>query len=136
MKVELVDHIDLNEVYQYLQSPEAGAINLFIGTVRNHGQGKAVTKLLYEAYDAMACDQMRQLAAQANEKWPLLKVLIIHAIGEKMVGEPVVVIGVAAAHRHVSFEACRYLIDTLKQGVPIWKKEFYEDSSSWVNAHP
>jgi molybdopterin synthase catalytic subunit len=136
MLIRIVEHIDLNEAYASLQSPEAGAVNLFIGTVRNHSKGKAVTRLNFEAYDAMALKQMQHIADAAKEKWDLCKLVIIHAVGAKQPGVPVVIVGVSSAHREASFEACRFLIDELKKTVPIWKKEFYEDNSMWVNAHP
>jgi len=136
MLIRIVEHIDLNEAYAWLQSPDAGAVNLFIGTVRNHTKGKAVTRLDFEAYEAMALQQMQHVANAAKAKWPLVKLVIIHATGAKQPGEPVVITGVSSAHRDASFEACRFLIDELKRTVPIWKKEFYEDNSMWVNAHP
>lgn len=136
MTIRIVEHIDLNEAYAALRTPQAGAVNLFIGTVRNHSKGKEVVRLDFEAYDAMAIRQMEIIAGQANEKWPLEKLVMIHAVGAKDPGEPVVVVGVSSAHREASFEACRFLIDELKKTVPIWKKEFYEDNSVWVNAHP
>lgn len=136
MTIRIVEHIDLNEAYAALRTPQAGAVNLFIGTVRNHSKGKEVVRLDFEAYDAMAIRQMEIIAGQANEKWPLEKLVMIHAVGTKDPGEPVVVVGVSSAHREASFEACRFLIDELKKTVPIWKKEFYEDNSVWVNAHP
>ncbi len=136
MLIKIVDHIDLNEAYAYLNSPEAGAVNLFVGTVRNQTKGKEVKRLDFEAYDAMALKQMEHLANEAMNKWPLVNLAIIHAVGAKRPGMPVVVIGVSSAHRDVSFEACRFLIDELKKTVPIWKKEFYKDNSVWVNAHP
>lgn len=134
--IKLVEHIDLNEAYAYLQSPEAGAVNLFVGTVRNHSKGKNVVRLDFEAYDTMAIRQMEHIAHEAFKQWPLVKLAMIHAVGAKEPGVPVVVIGVSSAHRDASFEACRFLIDELKKAVPIWKKEFYEDNSVWVNAHP
>lgn len=134
--IKIVDQIDLNEAYSHLRLPQAGAINLFIGTVRNHAHHKGVMKLAFEAYEPMAIKEMEKLAALAEEKWPIAKLLMVHAIGEKAIGEPVVVIGVAAPHRQAAFEASRFLIDELKNTVPIWKKEFYEDGSIWVNAHP
>ncbi|WP_347160053.1 molybdenum cofactor biosynthesis protein MoaE [Pontibacter chitinilyticus] len=134
--IELVSAIDLNQPYTFLQAPEAGAVNLFVGTVRNHAKGKAVVKLVFEAYEPMALREMQKLAAQALNQWPLERVAMVHAIGEKAIGEPVVVIGVSSAHRDASFEACRFLIDELKKTVPIWKKEYYHDNSVWVNAHP
>jgi molybdopterin synthase catalytic subunit len=134
--IKIVEHIDLNEVYAYLQAPEAGAVNLFVGTVRNHSKGKDVVRLDFEAYDVMAIRQMEHIANEAFGIWPLVKLAIVHAVGAKDPGVPVVVIGVSSAHRDASFEACRFLIDELKKTVPIWKKEFYEDNSVWVNAHP
>ena len=136
MLIKLVEHIDLNEAYSYLRSEEAGAIDLFVGTVRNHTKGKQVTKLDFEAYDQMALKEMNKIAQEAKDQWPLYKVAVIHATGAKEPGEPVVVIGVSSAHRDASFEACRFIIDELKKTVPIWKKEFYEANSVWVNAHP
>lgn len=134
--IKIVAHIDLHEAYSYLNSPEAGAVNLFIGTVRNHALGKHVDKLVFEAYEPMALKEMEKLAARASQNWSVAKLLMIHAVGEKAVGEPVVVIGIASPHRQEAFEATRFLIDELKQTVPIWKKEFYQDGSIWVNAHP
>lgn len=136
MLVKIVDIIDLNEAYHFLESPETGAINLFIGTVRNHTKGKQVVKLVFEAYEKMALKEMNKLAALAKKQWPIDKLLMWHVTGEKKPGEAVVVIGVTSAHRDASFDACRFLIDELKKTVPIWKKEYYIDNSVWVNAHP
>jgi molybdopterin synthase catalytic subunit len=136
MLVKIVDDIDIVEVYEYLQSPETGAINLFIGTVRNHTKGKQVVKLVFEAYEKMALKEMNRLAVVAKEKWRIDKLLIVHITGEKKPGQAVVAIGVTSSHRDASFEACRFLIDELKKTVPIWKKEFFVDNSVWVNAHP
>lgn len=136
MLVKIVDSIDIHEVYRYLESPETGAVNLFIGTVRNHTKGKEVVKLVFEAYEKMALKEMYKLAEAAKNKWSIDKLLMLHITGEKKPGEAVVAIGVTSAHRDASFEACRFLIDELKKTVPIWKKEFYTDNSVWVNAHP
>lgn len=136
MLIQIVEHIDLNSVYVHLQRKEAGAVNLFVGTVRKQSNGKEVVKLSFETYHSMALKEMEKVAAAAKEKWNLHEVVIMHVEGEKKVGEPVVLIGVSAGHRHDSFPACRYIIDELKKTVPIWKKEFYEDDSIWVNAHP
>ena len=136
IKIKLVDQIDLNEVYSWLQHPEAGGMDLFIGNVRNHAQGKSVVKLEFEAYKPMAIAQMEKLASIAKKKWPIKKLLMIHAIGSKQIGDPVVVIGTSTAHRQAAFESCKFLIDELKVTVPIWKKEFFSDQTVWVNAHP
>ena len=136
MLIKIVDHIDLTEAYQYLQSPAAGAVNLFIGTVRNHSHGKEVVKLVFEAYEAMALKEMQKIAVTAQEKWLLDEVVMIHATGEKVPGDAVVITGASSVHRKASFEACQFLIDELKKTVPIWKHEFFKDNSVWVNAHP
>jgi molybdopterin synthase catalytic subunit len=136
MDIALVEHIDLAKAFEYLQADETGAVNFFIGTVRNQTKGKEVVKLVFEAYEAMAIVQMKKIAEAAHNDWPLQKVIIQHVTGEKKPGEPVVLIGVTSAHRDASFEACRFIIDELKKSVPIWKKEYYLDNSIWVNAHP
>jgi len=135
-RIDIVENIDVGEAYQYLQSGNCGAVNLFVGTVRNHANGKAVYKLVFEAYEAMALQEMNLIAEKAQQKWPLEKVIILHVTGEKSIGDAVVVTGVSSPHRQAGFEACQFLIDELKSTVPIWKKEYYEDSSIWVNAHP
>lgn len=136
MLIEIVDHIELNKVYEHLQSADAGGINLFVGTVRNQAQGKEVVKLVFEGYEPMALSEMKKIADRAQEKWRLSGLVMMHALGEKNIGEAVVVVGASSAHRQAAFEACRFLIDELKATVPIWKKEYYTDSSIWVNAHP
>jgi molybdopterin synthase catalytic subunit len=134
--IELVPDIDLQQVYSFMKSPEAGGLDLFIGTVRNIAHGKEVLKLEFEAYQPMALAEMNKIAARAAGRWPLHRLVIQHALGTKMVGEAVVITGAAAAHRLAAFEACQFLIDELKKSVPIWKKEYYSDSSIWVAAHP
>ncbi|WP_192820408.1 molybdenum cofactor biosynthesis protein MoaE [Rufibacter sp. LB8] len=136
MHISIVEQVDLNQAYQLLQHDGAGGVNLFVGTVRNHAQGKQVTKLVFEAYVPMALKEMQKIAEAAQQKWPLDGLVMQHAVGEKGIGEPVVIIGTSSAHREASFAACRFLIDELKKTVPIWKKEYYQDNSVWVNAHP
>ncbi|WP_154856303.1 molybdenum cofactor biosynthesis protein MoaE [Cyclobacterium xiamenense] len=135
-QIKLVSQINLPEVYSWLQHPEAGGIDLFIGSVRNHAHGKTVVQLKFEGYEPMAIRQMEEIAAEAMERWPIKKLLMVHVLGNKKVGDPVVVIGTATAHRNDAFEASRYLIDELKNRVPIWKKEYFTDNTVWVNAHP
>jgi len=114
----------------------AGAVDVFIGTVRNHTQGRTVTRLEYEAYEPMAISEMRKIAEQAQQKWPVQKLAIHHRVGTLHIGDAAVVIAVSTPHRADAFEACRFVIDTLKQTVPIWKKEIFEDGEVWVAAHP
>ena len=128
--------LEVQRCLDFVSDAAVGGIDVFVGTVRNQTKGKEVLKLEFEAYEPMALKEMEKLAAQATANWTLSKVLIHHVVGEKAIGEPVVVIGVASPHRQAAFEASRFLIDELKKTVPIWKKEFYEDGSMWVNAHP
>ncbi|MBD1391992.1 molybdenum cofactor biosynthesis protein MoaE [Mucilaginibacter glaciei] len=121
---------------EWIMSPASGGIDVFIGTVRNATKGKMVLKLEFEAYKPMAISEMSKITQQAFEKWPVQKILIHHRTGTLQVGEIPVIIAVSAAHRDAAFDACRYVIDTLKQTVPIWKKEFFEDGKVWVAAHP
>lgn len=115
---------------------EAGGTVVFIGTVRNKTQGKAVIRLEFEAYEKMALSEMRKIAQQAIDKFAVLKIAMHHAVGAVEIGGVAVVIAVSAPHRGAAFEACEYCIDTLKQTVPIWKKEVFEDGEVWVSAHP
>ncbi len=131
-----VSTLNVQECVDWVMSPETGGIDVFIGTVRNTTKGKAVVRLEFEAYDKMAIAEMEKIAQQAIAKWPIQKILIHHRIGVLQIGEVPVIIAVAAAHRDAAFEACRYIIDTLKQTVPIWKKEIFDDGEVWVAAHP
>ncbi|MCC8410092.1 molybdenum cofactor biosynthesis protein MoaE [Mucilaginibacter sp. UR6-1] len=128
--------LDITACSQWVMTPESGGIDVFIGTVRNATKGKTVLRLEFEAYQTMAMREMEKIATAAFEQWPLQKILIHHRTGVLQVGEIPVIIAVSAAHRDAAFTACRYIIDTLKQTVPIWKKEFFEDGEVWVAAHP
>jgi molybdopterin synthase catalytic subunit len=121
---------------QFVADDKAGAIVLFSGTVRNQTQGKAVLRLEFEAYAPMAVAEMRKIAEQAVLQFDVLKICIHHRVGILEIGDIPVVIAVSAKHRAAAFEACRFCIDTLKQTVPIWKKEIFEDGAVWVAAHP
>jgi molybdopterin synthase catalytic subunit len=136
MQIELLSEIDPAKAAAALASDSSGGAVTFIGTVRETAHGKQVTKLIFEAYEPMALSEMQKIASRAQEKWPLNGLVMQHVIGEKNVGEMVVLVGASSAHRQAAFEACRFLIDELKASVPIWKKEFYADSSVWVAAHP
>ncbi len=131
-----VSTLNINDCVDWVMSPEVGGIDVFIGTVRNITKGRSVLRLEFEAYEKMAVKEMEKIALQAFDKWPVQKILIHHRTGVLQVGEIPVIIAVSAAHRDAAFEACRYIIDTLKQTVPIWKKEFFEDGEVWVAAHP
>ncbi|MRX65659.1 molybdenum cofactor biosynthesis protein MoaE [Maribacter luteus] len=134
--IEIVENIDTAKVYTELSDSKSGGICVFVGTVRDFTNNEPVISLEFEAYKSMAIKEMAKIIDQAAEKWPLNRVVMRHAVGLKKVKEPVVVIGVSSAHREACFEACRYMIDTLKETVPIWKKEMFKDKSVWVSAHP
>lgn len=135
--IQLLD-TPLNPTFcqDYVTNEGAGGIVTFIGTVRNQTKGKVVVKLDFEAYAPMALSELRKIAEQAKERWPVQRIAIHHRVGPLQVKEIAVIIAVATPHRKAAFEACQYAIDTLKETVPIWKKEFFEDGAVWVSAHP
>lgn len=134
--IEIVETIDVAQVYNELSDAKSGGICVFVGTVRDFTDNETVVSLEFEAYHTMAIKEMRKIIYQAGEQWPMNKVVMRHAVGLKKVQEPVVVIGVSSAHRDACFDACRYMIDTLKETVPIWKKEMFKNKTVWVSAHP
>jgi MoaE-MoaD fusion protein len=111
---------------------EDGAVVIFDGIVRNNSRGRQTLHLDYEAYEEMAAKQMRELASEARTRFGVRHVTIVHRLGRLQVGETSVLIVVAAAHRGPAFEACRWLIDTLKKTVPIWKRETFADGAVWA----
>lgn len=128
--------IDTNALIDFVQTDGAGAIDVFIGTVRNKTSEKKVVRLEYEVYDKMALKQIESIVNQAYTQWTILKYAVVHRKGVLAIGEIAVVVAVATPHRQAAFEACKYIIDTIKENVPIWKKEIYEDGEVWVSAHP
>ena len=128
--------LDVQHCIYAAQSPESGGINVFIGTVRSATQGKHVEMLEFEAYGRMAEKEMEKIANLVKKEWPVNNIIVHHRTGALKVGEIAVVIAVSAAHRDAAFAACRYIIDMLKQTVPIWKKEIFDDGETWVAAHP
>lgn len=135
-RIEIVDHIDTSQVYAELSDPQSGGICVFIGAVREFTHDEEVIALEFETYKTMALKEMDKIADKAMEKWSLNKIVMKHAVGHKGVEEPVVIVGASSAHRSACFEACRFLIDTLKETVPIWKKEMFKNKTVWVSAHP
>jgi len=130
------DPIDTSSLVEGLKRGEDGAVVVFDGIVRNHTRGRRTLYLLYEAYEEMATAQMRKLAEEARDRFAVRDVLLVHRVGQLGVGETSVLIAVASAHRAQAFDACRWLIDTLKSTVPIWKKEVFEDGAVWVAGEP
>ena len=128
--------LSVTDCYSMASSPNAGGQAIFVGMVRNQTQNKKVLKLVFEAYTPMAIKEMKKIGLTLEERWGTLKVVIHHRVGELLVGDIAVIIAVSTPHRAAAFEACQYAIDTLKETVPIWKKEFFEDGEIWVAAHP
>ena len=130
--------LSIAAVANFATDPMAGGIDIFLGTTRSEKNpaGQDLVALDYEAYPEMAIAQMRDLASRARSQWPVLRLVLLHRTGRVGLGEPSVIIAVATAHRAASFEACRWLIDTLKMEVAVWKKEVWGDGSmSWVAGH-
>jgi len=119
-----------------IKHPEDGAIAIFDGIVRNNSRGRRTLYLDYTAYEPMALRQMEQLARQALANYAVRDVRLVHRLGRLQIGESSVYIAVTAEHRHAAFDACRWLIDTLKKTVPIWKKEYFEDGAVWADGEP
>jgi molybdopterin synthase catalytic subunit len=135
--VKLVrERIVPHDIVPALERPEDGAIVIFDGVVRNHSRGRRTLYLEYESYEDMALKQLEELAIQAKEQFAIRDVTIVHRLGRIEVGESSVLIAVFSAHRAAAFDACRWVIDTLKRTVPIWKKEFFEDGAIWADGEP
>jgi molybdopterin synthase catalytic subunit len=127
--------IDFAALTEAVRSTQSGAVVLFLGTVREMTDGRRTTALDYEAFGPMAESKLANIEAEACRRWPLDRVAIVHRVGRLELGEISVAVAVSSAHRAEAFEAARYVIDTLKATVPIWKKENWQDGSSeWV--HP
>jgi molybdopterin synthase catalytic subunit len=130
------DPIQAGFLISKLKAGEDGAVVVFDGIVRNNTHGRRTLFLLYEAYEEMALKQMQSLAHEALSRFPIRDVLLVHRLGKLEVGETSVLIAVASPHRPAAFDACRWLIDTLKKSVPIWKKEYFEDGAVWADGEP
>lgn len=128
--------IDADAIVAAAKRGEDGALVVFDGIVRNNTRGRQTLHLDYEAYEQMAEKQMRELAVEARTRFAVRHVTIVHRLGRLQVGETSVLIVVASAHRAAAFEACRWLIDTLKKQVPIWKKETFLDGAVWADGEP
>ncbi len=125
-----------DELIAALQQPGDGGTVVFDGTVRDNTRGRRTLFLDYEAYEAMALDGMRKLASEARERYAIDRVAIVHRLGRIEVRESSVLIVVTSAHRAAAFDACRWLIDTLKRTVPVWKKEHFADGAVWTDGEP
>jgi molybdopterin synthase catalytic subunit len=128
--------IDVGKVVARVSGPGMGGIVTFIGAVRNRARGRDIRHLEYESYPEMAEREMQRIVDDAAERWPGTRVAIAHRAGHLEIGDIAVVVVAAAPHRGPAFEACRYAIDTLKETVPIWKKEVATDGEYWVDDRP
>jgi molybdopterin synthase catalytic subunit len=130
------DKIDTAALIKSVASDSSGAIDVFIGTTRNATDQRRVLYLEFESHKPMAIRELEKIVDEACNRWPILKAAVVHRLGRVDIGEEAVVIAVSSPHRKAAFEACEYIIDTLKQTVPIWKREVFEDGQVWVAAHP
>jgi molybdopterin synthase catalytic subunit len=134
--------LDLEKVLDFIArpgEPSVGGVNCFLGITRGETSttGSSLLALDYESYAEMATAHMHRLAEQAGQRWRILRLALLHRVGRVAVGEPSIVIAVATPHRAEAFDACRWLIDTLKAEVPIWKREVWADGpGDWVEGNP
>ena len=133
------DAIDPAKAIERVSHPESGGLGVFIGTVRSNPaapqrRDREVVRLEYEAHPTLAADRLRAVCADAKDKWGLTDVIALHRTGACDVGDVTVVIACSAPHRAEALDACRYIIDTIKETVPIWKREVYRDGSAWIGS--
>lgn len=126
------DPININDVFQKVVRREAGAVTTFIGTVRELTHGRKTLYLEYEAYQSMALKKMEQIVKEMKEKWPVVEVAMVHRIGRLEITDIAIAIAVSSPHRPEAYEANRYAIERVKEMVPIWKKEHWEDGEEWI----
>lgn len=124
------------QISEEIKAREDGAVVIFEGIVRDNSRGRRTLYLDYEAYESMALNEMQRLSQAALERFAIRDVRLVHRLGRLAIGEISVLIVVASAHRAPAFEACRWLIDSLKRTVPIWKKEYFEDGAVWADGEP
>ena len=124
--------IDLQELVRFVTDPEAGAIATFIGTTRNHNDGRKVIALDYDGYPEMAQKELARIGAAAHKQWPICRMAIVHRLGPVQITESSVMIAVSSGHRAAAFAACRFAIEEIKRTVPIWKKEVFEGGEVWI----
>lgn len=128
----VTEKISVDKTLGAVEDHSTGAVVVFIGRVRDSANGREVTRMAYEAYPEMAQKKMQEIEDEVKRRWPVQKIAMIHRTGKLELGEISVAIAVACPHRKEAFEACRFAIDTLKETVPIWKKEHFVDGEAWV----
>ena len=135
--VQILDKaLNVEACSQFVEDSAAGGSCIFVGTVRNATQGRNVVRLEFESFIPMAVKEIDKILDLTLSKWRPLSVSVHHRVGKLEIGEAAVIIAVSTPHREAAFNSCKFIIDTLKQTVPIWKKEIFEDGQVWVAAHP
>lgn len=134
ISVQFDDFSVADEYEKLAEGTEAGAVVTFIGKVRDFNQGDAVTGLSLEYYPGMTEKSLQEIVDQAHQRWPLLKTRVIHRVGDLVLGDQIVFVGVTSAHRGAAFEACEFIMDFLKTRAPFWKKEQTPEQCRWVDA--
>ena len=129
------DPLDPQPLVEAVRKDESGAVALFYGVVRNHNMGRSVQYLEYDAYESMAVKKLREVADEVCAKFPVNGVAALHRIGRLEIGETSLLVAVSSPHRKEAFEACHYAVDRIKETVPVWKKEVWEDGSEWIEGH-
>ena len=136
LRAELTrEPLDLARLVSEVSDPSCGGIASFLGVVRDHDDGRTVTALEYDAYDALAAQQLKAVADEALARWPDARIAVQHRAGRLVVGEASVAIAVACPHRAEAFACCRHVIDRVKEAVPIWKREESPDGGRWLEGH-
>ena len=129
--------LDPNELLDAVREDESGAVVLFHGVARNNSDGRAVVALEYDAHPSLAEKKLREVAGEVRTRWPITAIAVLHRIGRLEIGETSLLVAVSSAHRQQAFEASQYAVDRIKQIVPVWKKEIWEDGSGeWVPGYP
>ncbi len=131
--------LDSQWLVEAVRKDESGAVALFFGVARNHSEGRRVRALEYDAYPSMAEKKLREVGDEVRDRWPITGIGVLHRTGVLAIGEASLLVAVSAAHRKEAFEACHYAVDRIKEIVPIWKKEIWEDGEgegAWVAGHP
>ena len=131
------DPLDPNELLAAVRKDESGAVVLFHGVARNNSEGRSVIALEYDAYPSLAEKKLREVASEVRRRWPVTAIAVLHRTGRLAIGETSLLVAVSSAHRQEAFEACHYAVDRIKQIVPVWKKEIWEDGTGeWVPGYP
>ena len=126
------EDVDIDAVLEAVKSAKSGCVVSFLGTVRDVSEGRSVQRMSIEVYEEMAVKQLSMIRGEAMERFGVHEVAVVHRYGDLEVGDNIVFIGVSAGHREEAFRACRYVIDELKERVPLWKKEYTGDGEVWV----